>query len=665
MSGEPQLTRGALRTAAWALAPALIAGTLVLEDRIAATGYDYSDATLSAGTLAVVLAFAACWLVGVVLTWRVPTNIVGWLFLALATAMAASGIADAYGTYALRASSHDLALGELSAVVGDGSFAWWFLLLGLILQLTPTGRPLSDRWQWLVWLTVASAGLFQIGVLLRSTPLEAPNDGVVSPLAIDGLSGPISAVAAVAVLTLGLCLVASVGAVFVRFGRSRGEERQQMLWLVAGVAPTPVCVVFAFATSYADHDELALWALLVSVASLVVGAAFSIVNYRLYGVENVAGAALSYAVATVAVVGTYALAVVVATETIPGVTAGATSTTIIATLLAAGVALPVYRWARDGVDRRFNRRRFDALHVVRSGLQTRTTDVEALLRAAVGDPGLRVLFAGGDGGWVASDGRAVQPGRHVVDVERRGAVGARVEFDPALADGEIVRVVTREAAAEIDNLALRAELARQLQQTQESRARLAGAHLEERRRMERDLHDGAQQRLLAIAFQLQSARVNGSADLLRDEAANAIGQLGLAVQELRDLANGLQPPSLAGGGLLAVVEDLAARSPLLLHVDVADRRFETGVETAAWFVVAESVANAVKYSCASEVHIAARADDGWLTVSVRDEGVGGADPRGHGLQGLSDRVAALGGRLTVTSEPAGGTVVEATLPCGS
>ena len=139
--------------------------------------------------------------------------------------------------------------------------------------------------------------------------------------------------------------------------------------------------------------------------------------------------------------------------------------------------------------------------------------------------------------------------------------------------GSVVQAVGHEAAAEIDNLGLRAELARQVEEVIESRARLAGAHLEERQRIERDLHDGAQQRILAIALQLQSARVNGAADALRDEVDRAITHLALTVQELRDLAGGLQPAALAGGGLRAAIEDLANRIPLRIEVDVVDRRF--------------------------------------------------------------------------------------------
>jgi signal transduction histidine kinase len=360
--------------------------------------------------------------------------------------------------------------------------------------------------------------------------------------------------------------------------------------------------------------------------------------------------------------------VVVITRSIPTLSSGAKWPIVAATLAAAGVAQPAYVWARNAVDRRFNRRRFDAVQVARRGLLRQDTDIETLLREAIGDPSVRVLFPAADGGWVASNGLVATPAGHTVDVDRDRGVGARVEFDPRRTDGSVVQAVVHEAAAEIDNLGLRAELARQVEEVTESRARLAGAHLEERQRIERDLHDGAQQRILAIALQLQSARVNGADDALREEVDRAIAHLGLTVQELRDLAGGLQPAALAGGGLRAAIEDLASRIPLRLDVDVVDRRFQPNIESAAWFVVAEAVANAVKHAQVDQVAISVTlsTSDGsakHLDIAVTDAGVGGADAHGSGLQGLADRVAALGGSLTVREHEPSGTRVEATFPC--
>jgi signal transduction histidine kinase len=596
------------------------------------------------------VAVVACWVVGMFLTWRAFHQAAGWAFLGLGTAFAWSAFAD------------QVQGGALLAVFSDSSFVWWFMFLALALQSTPSLRPTSRLSRVLLPTTVSSAVLFQCAALLRSTPTEGPA-GVVSPWAVTSLAGAMAGTALVAILVLGVSLLASVWVLVSAFRRSRGEDRQQLLWLVAGAVPLAPCLVASFAFSMAGHDAGAGWVLLPCVITLALGAALSVLRYRLYDVERVVSDSAAYALASGAVIAAFALVVVVTTRSIPMVRPSSQWLTILATLAAVLAARPAYVWARNAVDRRFNRRRFDAVQVVRSGLAAPFPDLAALMASATGDPGIRILFPADSDSWVTADGFPTVPGSHAVDIVRREVVAARIDFDPRCSQRSVVTAVADEAATEIDNLGLRAELARQVEQIRESRRRLAGAHLEERRRMERDLHDGAQQRILAIALQLQSARVNGADAVLRDEVDRAIAHLGLTVQELRDLAAGLQPAALAGGGLRAAVEDLRSRLPLRIDLEVVDRRFSPEVEGAAWFVVAEAVANAVKHAQVDEVSISVSSTAEQLFVTVADAGVGGADPRGRGLQGLADRVAALGGSLSVAPNLPSGTRVEAALPC--
>jgi signal transduction histidine kinase len=655
--------RTAARSVTWPLVPLLLVGMVFVslhDPEPAEAGLSVHD---FASNSSYSLGLLACWLVGIVLTLRVPEQGAGWAFLGLGTVMAWSGFVDTYTEVALGGRVDDLPGGELWATLGDTSFVWWFLVLTLCLYLTPASRPSWRGWRWLPWIALGSALVYQPAALLRSTHLAAPYDDIVSPLAVPTLAAPAAAVAAVAVVTSGLCLLASVYVLLSAFGRSRGEERQQLLWLVAGALPLVPGTIIAFAVSFTNHDVVAGWILTACIILLAAGAGLSVAKYRLYDVERVVTDSAAYAMASGAVITAFALVVVVITRSIP-VASSSQLPTVLATLAGAGIARPAYVWARSAVDRRFNRRRFDAVRRVEQGLAEGVSDLDALVSEALGDPSARVLFRAGDA-WVTADGRAAEPTTSSVDVVRRAAVAAKVVFDPDVTDRGVVEAVALAAAAEIDNVGLRAELARQVEQVTESRARLATAHLHERRRIERDLHDGAQQRILAIALQLQSARVNDTPDVLRAEIDRAVESLGATVQELRDLASGLQPAALAGGGLRAATEELASRIPVRMRLDVVDQRFGPELESAAWFVVAEGVSNAIKHSGVGEVAIAAYADSGALHLVVTDHGIGGVDPRGSGLQGLSDRVAALGGRLLVGPGALGGTRLEAVLPCGS
>jgi signal transduction histidine kinase len=197
-----------------------------------------------------------------------------------------------------------------------------------------------------------------------------------------------------------------------------------------------------------------------------------------------------------------------------------------------------------------------------------------------------------------------------------------------------------------------------------SRARLLTEGDEARRRVVRDLHDGAQQRLVQTIITLKLAQQalqekGGDPESLVAEALEHAEQ---GNAELRELAHGILPPVLARGGLRAGVRAVVSRLDLPVQVDVPAERFPAAIEASAYFIVAEALTNVVKHSHAGSAEVSASVEDGMLQVEVRDDGVGGADPGGHGLVGLGDRVTALGGRLKVESPAGGGTLVAATLP---
>ena len=249
-------------------------------------------------------------------------------------------------------------------------------------------------------------------------------------------------------------------------------------------------------------------------------------------------------------------------------------------------------------------------------------------------------------------------------MQRNGRAIARVSFDTATAEPSIVDAACNAAVSELDNARLRVAIAAQLVEVNDSRARIAAAQTAERRRLERNLHDGAQQRLLALAMNQQAALLNGSDERLRHALSDGIGELQATVGELRDLANGLLPSTLADGGIGAALDDLANRSPIAIQLDVTEARFDPDVEACAWFVACEAIANAQKHSGGSHIVVGATARDGWLELVVEDDGCGGARRDGSGLQGIRDRAGAAGGTLEVEDRPSGGTRLLARWPCG-
>jgi signal transduction histidine kinase len=293
---------------------------------------------------------------------------------------------------------------------------------------------------------------------------------------------------------------------------------------------------------------------------------------------------------------------------------------------------------------------------------------DALARA-LRDPTLVLVFPAPAGeGYVDADGRSLEPSapdgrRGLARLERDGEILAILDYDPAveLEDPGRVSAVASVAGMALENERLAAQVRAQHTDVRASRARNVEAADAERRRIERDLHDGAQQRLVALAMRLEQARgeVAGAGELID----STTDELMLAIGEVRDLAHGLHPTILTERGLAAAVDSLAERAPIPVRANVLPQRVEREAEVAAYFIVAETVTNAVKHAAATEVRVEASLQADRLSVTVADNGRGGADPAGgSGLQGLIDRVVAVGGSLTIDSPPGGGTTLRALIP---
>ena len=301
-------------------------------------------------------------------------------------------------------------------------------------------------------------------------------------------------------------------------------------------------------------------------------------------------------------------------------------------------------------------------------------ELREALADALGDPSLQLAYWVPErGGYVDADGRAVElPSgdrrRTCTVVEGEEGPVAAIIHDGSLAqDREIVRAAGAAAALALENERLDAELRAKVEELRESRARIVESGDAERRRLERDLHDGAQQRLVSLALNLRLARAKlrvdpAAADALLESSG---AELDLALGELRELARGIHPAVLSDRGLPAALETLANRAPMPVELEEWDTgRLSEPVEAAAYFVVAEALTNVAKYAEATRAHVQLRRDNGALVVEVADDGVGGADAgRGSGLRGLADRVAALDGKLEVDSPAGAGTTVRARIPC--
>ncbi len=252
-----------------------------------------------------------------------------------------------------------------------------------------------------------------------------------------------------------------------------------------------------------------------------------------------------------------------------------------------------------------------------------------------------------------------------------GEPTAALIHDPAIRDEPgLIEAAGEAARLSLENARLQADVRSQLAKVEESRRRIVTAGDEQRRRIERDLHDGAQQRLVALALELRLTQRELGKDVdpeLERVLESAVGQLQVAVDELRELARGVHPAVLTEEGLGVALEALAARTPLPVKlVSAPDDRLPPEIEAAAYFVACEAIANAVKHAQATSVRITAERRNGKLIIEVADDGIGGAKANGgSGLRGLVDRVEAHGGTLRVESAPGHGTRVIGELPCVS
>jgi signal transduction histidine kinase len=420
--------------------------------------------------------------------------------------------------------------------------------------------------------------------------------------------------------------------------------------------------------------EVVAVGLLIVFFAMPVGTVVGVLRHDLYDIDRLLSRTVSYTLLTAALSGVFAAIVLIG-----GVAAGrgATLPVALATLACAVAFGPLRRRLQATVDRRFDRDRGRAMtavarfvDAVRDGM-VMAEQVDVALREALADPAVMVAYAidapGGDTTWLDGTGRRIpRPDEPRHELAPGGRLVATIGYGPAAAARTgLVRDLVREVQLPLEVARARIEVRLALAETEASRARLVQVGYEERRRLERDLHDGAQQRLVAVGMALRLAQRHLPDSSTHEALNGAVADLQAAVAELRRISQGLRPSGL-DDGLSSALRTLVRSSPVPVELHVTTVSVHDTVATTAYYVAAEAVANALKHAQPRQVRIEVSHDDEQLTVSVADDGCGGAViVPGSGLAGLVDRVSAGGGTLQVRSVLGGGTTVKALLPCAS
>ncbi len=615
-------------------------------------------------------------LLGLRIVQRDSHHPIGWIMVSLVALDGLVTFAEAYAQVGLLRPGAPLPAAAAALVVSDASWVLAFAGLTILVLLFPDGRLPGPRWRALISVSgVAFVGSWW-GATFQPGTLDAPFEGLQNPVGVSWLGGAGQIAVGAFVIAMFGCTLATTVAAVLRYRRSVGVERLQLRWLAYGAGLLPlalgVCIVIQALTGAVDAVSVAFDLAIVTIPAAV---GVAVLRYHLYDIDRLISRTVLYAALSVLLFTAFVI-----TAALVGVATGRGPTW--ATAIAAAVTVAVLRPLRNRlqvpIDRRFDRARFDRLTIVDRFLDDLRADradpegLEDVLRRALGDPGLRVwLWLPARGAWVDIHGRpAADPDHHPDDAVTRldhgGVPLANIAHGPSSsARPDILAGVLERATLAIEIVRLRAEVSATVDDVEQSRKRIIEAGYEERRRLERDLHDGAQQRLVSLGLSLRRLErsLPTQARILEPALDQAVAEIGHAIADLRRIASGVRPARL-DDGLAAALEDLARHTPIPVAINVPTQRVPATVEAAAYYVACEAITNAVKHADATHITVNAERRNGSLHLLVADDGIGGARIRpGSGLAGLIDRVSAHGGTLALDSDPGAGTRMEALLPC--
>ena len=623
-----------------------------------------SDASL-------LVAFLPYSLIGALILSRRPGNRIGSLFLISGLGIVVGITTFEYAIYAGLTRGGSLPGVEWGIRASQGLALVPFLAIMFLFLLFPDGHLPSRRWLPVAFLALLSAGWLEANSIVPSFPLE-----------------PARELMAVALL---LCASAPL----IRYRGSDSVERQQIKWFAFAAFPA---VGFLIPGLFVNASGLFFVPFVVAMAAVPFGAAIAIFKYRLYDIDAIIDRTIVYGGLAAFITAVYVIVV-----SVIGAFVGATQVlSLVATAIVAVAFQPVRLRVEDIARRIVYGERatpYETLSTF-SGHLSETYSVDEVL------PSMARILAQGTGAsradvwlrvgselrlaasWPHGDDRTssvpIHDGTHppIVttsrveaasresDVRHRGdLLGALVVTKPPFerfspAEEKLVSDLSSQAGLVLRNVAL-------IEDLRASRQRLVSAQDDERRRIERNLHDGAQQQLVALAVKMRliEGMTREASPKAADLAHQVVEETGEALESLRELAHGIYPPLLADQGLAVALESRARKAPLPVTIE-ADRlgRYDQDIEAAIYFCCLEALQNVAKYAAASKATIELDEGDGWLGFAVADDGAGFRTdevPLGSGLHGMKDRLEALGGGLEVRSQPGVGTTVSGRVPAPS
>ncbi len=649
--------------------------------------------------------------VGGLIASRRPRNPIGWMFLGGGMFFTISQGAESYGIYSLFTNPGSLPGGLVAAWLATWSIGPSFGFVTILMLLFPDGRPLTSRWRIAIYISLLGLLALSISGALLPGPLEEDSfKPFTNPFGIKRAGPLLKIMNNVGWGAWNLGTLTGAISLILRYKRGDREQRQQLKWFMSAAGLVAIGFI-GTAVSWRGGDLQ--WLFLTSVTLIACGliampfaCAIAILKYRLYQIDMIINKAILFGLMAGFIGAVYILIVVGMRVMVFGSGPAATIPSVFATLVVAIAFQPVRERARGFANRLVYGHvstPYEALAKFSAGAGMYAAD-EALVRMA------QVIGEGTNtvrstvwlkiesqlvpvASWPVSDGDSspitingdVLPA--IANVDRALAVVHQEELLGAITvtkargdsltptEDHLLSGLASHAGLVLRNLSLRAaldarlkEVTSQAQELQASRMRIVAARDSERRRLERDIHDGAQQNLVALAVKIGLAKSFATRDASKARAllAEVKDETTRALDTLRNLSHGIYPPVLTRQGLVAALESEAIGSAVPTSIDAGDLpRFGGEIEAAAYFCCLESLQNIAKYAQASRIEIKLRHNDANLVFFVIDDGVGfdpAATRTGTGLQNMRDRVVTLGGDVFITSAPGQGTTVRGRIP---